>query len=95
MKVASIFLAVSVALSAAPALAGGSMAPSVRVIVVDNPKAKVERLYRDRERAAEKAETKRRLDEGKALVKRMEKADRDYQKKMDNWAKDLKKKKRK
>lgn len=34
MKVPSIFLAVSMAISAAPAYAGGSMAPEVRVIVV-------------------------------------------------------------
>ena len=87
MKVSNLFLAISLAISSAPAWAGGSMAPEVRVIVV-NPSATIRRIDSMRQmerdkRAAERAETKRRLEEGRALVKRMEQAARDYTKKME------------
>lgn len=56
MKVSGIFLAISMAISAAPALADGSMAPSVRVIVV-KPSRTIQAINEARElkRKAERA----------------------------------------
>jgi hypothetical protein len=74
MKVSSIFLAISVAISAAPAYAGGSMAPEVRVIVVKPSRTiqAIDEAYRMRreaertKRAAERAEER--------AIQRMERA---------------------
>jgi len=91
-----IFLAVSLVVSAAPSHAGGSMAPEVRVIVV-NPSREISRIDEARRleksrREAEKAEAKKRLEAGRQLAKDMERRDRDYKKKMDRRAKDAKRK---
>lgn len=102
MKVSSIFLAVSLAVSAGflvntttSSQANGSMGIDVRRITVkQSGKVRAEKIIRESKRRAEKAETQRRLDEGRALVKEMEKRDREYQRKMDDWAKDLKKKRK-
>lgn len=78
MKVPSIFLAVSLAISAAPAYAGGSMAPEVRVIVVQ-PSREIQRLDRiiqhkkQVKRAAREAERARE----RAVIRAEHQAERD------------------
>ena len=91
-----IFLAVSLAVSAVPSHAGGSMAPEVRVIVV-NPSREISRIDEARRleksrREAEKAESKRRLEAGRQLAKDAERRNREYQKKLDRQTKAAKRK---
>lgn len=61
MRVSSLLLAVSLAISAAPAYAGGSMAPEVRVIVVEP--SRTIRLLNEAYRMRREAERTRRAVE--------------------------------
>lgn len=90
MKVSSIFLAVSMAISAAPAYAGGSMAPEVRVIVVKPSRTirAIDEAYRMRreaertKRAVERAEERQLQRLERQAEKSRADADKRYARKL-------------
>lgn len=82
-----IFLAASLAVSAAPSFANGSMGQDVRIIVV-NPSPYTYRVDRIREmekrQAAErKYEAKSQAEQAKSAARRAEQADKAYYKKLE------------
>lgn len=83
-----IVLAVSLTVSALPALAQGSMAPEVSIIFVEPPpeirKMDEYRAIKKSQKLYEKAAAKSRMEDQKAANKRALEADKAYYKRLEN-----------
>lgn len=94
-KILSAVVVFSVLTGGFPAMANGAFGRDVNVIEV-RPNRELLRIERKRDerrqemrriREAERAETKARLKEGREIIKRMEREQREYEKRVKAWKK--------
>ena len=86
----AIFLSTAMVITPVVSHAGGSMASDVRIIRVNPPGSYiVNKIISDNRKAAEKAETQARKEAMRAGVREMENRQKEYQKKVDAYKKQL------